>query len=244
METSLHRQLKDAYAGSDSALEVRFDSYRIDVVCGDEFIEIQHGSLAAIRDKIRNLIAGHRVRVVKPIIAMKRLIKRSGKGRQVVDRRMSPKRGTVLELFHELVYFSKVFPHPNLLLEVPLVFVEEWRYPGHGKRRRRRDRDHEVEDQKLIEVQDIHQFRTADDLADLLPSRLPKPFHTQHVADGLNIERGFAQRVAYCLRRPARFAKLASPEMLCSTSVIVGAEKSRRNKLMSRRPSSSCPISG
>ncbi len=200
METSLHRQLKDAYANSEADLEVKLDRYRIDVVSGDELIEIQHGSLAAIRNKIQQLVGEHRVRVVKPIIAMKRLIKRSGKGRRIIDRRMSPKRCTILEVFHELVYFSKVFPHPNLLLEVPLVFVEEWRYPGHGKRRRHRERDHEVEDQKLIEVQGIHQFRTADDLAKLLPRRLPKPFHTQHVAEGLKINRSFAQRIAYCLR--------------------------------------------
>lgn len=200
METSLHRQLKDAYAHSEADLEVKLDRYRIDVVSGDELIEIQHGSLAAIRNKIQQLVGEHRVRVVKPIIAMKRLIKRSGKGRRIIDRRMSPKRCTILEVFHELVYFSKVFPHPNLLLEVPLVFVEEYRYPGHGKRRRHRERDHEVEDQKLIEVQDIHQFRTADDLAELLPPRLPKPFHTQHVAEGLKINRSFAQRIAYCLR--------------------------------------------
>src|SRR4029453_11751276 len=52
-ETSLHRELKAMYAGNGSAArrEVRWGNYRIDVVTADELVEIQHGSLAAIRGK-------------------------------------------------------------------------------------------------------------------------------------------------------------------------------------------------
>ena len=47
----------------------------------------------------------------------------------------------MLDLFEELVHFTRVFPHPRLTLEVVLVEIEEWRYPGHGRRRRwRRER--------------------------------------------------------------------------------------------------------
>ena len=94
--------------------EVQLGRFRIDVVRGDELIEIQHGPLAAIRGKVKSLLAHHRVRVVKPIVLRKQLVKRAARGRRVVDRRMSPKRGSLLELFHDLVYFSRVFPHPNL----------------------------------------------------------------------------------------------------------------------------------
>ena len=56
METSLHRQLKEAYADHEARIEVRVGNYRIDVVRDHELIEIQHGSLAAIRDKVRKLL--------------------------------------------------------------------------------------------------------------------------------------------------------------------------------------------
>ena len=135
METSLHQQLKSHYAAHDAKTEVTLGKYRIDVVRSGELIEIQHGSLASIRDKIRSLLDEHRVRVVKPITLRKHLIKRKAKDKAVCDRRLSPKRGTILDLFHELVYFCRVFPHDNLILEVPLVTVEEWRFPGHGRRR-------------------------------------------------------------------------------------------------------------
>jgi hypothetical protein len=200
METSLHQQLKQVYAPAGARLEVPLGRYRIDVVRCGELIEIQHGSLAAIRDKVGRLLKDHRVRVVKPIVARKHLVKRAAKGRRIVDRRLSPKRGSVLDLFDDLVYFTRVFPHPNLRLEVPLVEIEEWRYPGHGRRRRRRHNDHQVEDQKLLSVGKVYRFHRAGDLLRLLPKSLPKPFHTGHLADALRVDRWVAQRIAYCLR--------------------------------------------
>ena len=200
METSLHQQLKALYADDTERIEVKLGRFRIDAIVGDELIEIQHGSLAAIRDKIQTLVKDHDVRVVKPIVATKLLVKRQRKNGKILERRQSPKRGTLLDIFDELVYFRRTFPHPRLILEVPLVHVEEWRYPGHGRRRRRRERDHVVEDQKLIEVAETHMFSTARDLLRLLPKRLPRPFHTGHVAKKLGVARWIAQRMVYCLR--------------------------------------------
>ena len=200
METSLHRQLKELYAGEDAMTEVVIGNYRIDAIQHEELVEIQHGSLAAIRDKIKELVEDYPVRVVKPIIAKRRLIKRAAKGKQVVGRRLSPKRGTLLDLFSEMVYFTNVFPHPNLVLEVPLVEIEEWRYPGHGRRRRRRRDDHQIEDQKLVGIESKHVFHSAHELANILPTSLKEPFHTGNLAESLEIERHDAQQIAYCLR--------------------------------------------
>lgn len=200
METSLHQQLKAHYAGPDGDVEVRLGRYRIDVVRGSELIEIQHGGLAAIRDKVRTLCKSHRVRVVKPIVATKTLVKLSRRGGRVVSQRKSPKRGQVLDLFEELVHFTNAYPHRRLTLETPLVEVEEIRYPGHGRRRRWRRTDHVIEDQRLVQVVQTHSFRTAGDLVSLLPSSLPQPFDTADLAAGLGVGRHIAQRIAYCLR--------------------------------------------
>ena len=201
METSLHRQLKAIYADGAAQQEARLERFRIDVVCGDELVEIQHGKLAAIRDKIAHLLESHRVLVVKPIVAQKHLVRLDAPNGRVVSRRLSPKRGTVLDVFHELVYFTRVFPHPNLTLEVPLVEIEETRFPGHGRRRWRHHNDHVVADQQLLRIDRIHRFRTGRDLAELIPARLPAPFHTGHLAETLGVQRWIAQRIAYCLRR-------------------------------------------
>lgn len=200
METSLHRQLKEVYADDDARIEVPLGDYRIDCINGDELVEIQHGSLSAIRDKIRRLTRKHKVLVVKPIVMTKKLIKLDAPQGRVVSRRRSPKQGTLLDVFDELVYFTRAFPHKNLTLEVPLVEIEEYRRPGHGKRRRRRANDFVVEDQKLVRIDTIERFQSAKDLTALLPPSLPKPFHTGDIAAGLNIGRWVAQRIAYCLR--------------------------------------------
>ncbi len=200
METSLHRKLKNVYAKNGAQFEAPLGRYRIDVVSDDELIEIQLGSLSAIRDKVRNLLRDHRVLVVKPIVVRKRLVKQDAKGGRVISRRLSPKRGRDIDLFHELIYFTRVFPHRNLCIETPMVEVEEWRYPGHGRRRWRRSTDHVVQDQKLVALHRFVRFRSAGDLMQIIPGDLPSPFHTAHLAESLNIERGVAQRIAYCLR--------------------------------------------
>ncbi len=114
METSLHRDLKTLYARGPARFEVSLGGYRIDVVDRDRLIEIQHGSLAAIRDKVRDLLGNHQVLVVKPIVAGKLLVKREAKGGAVASRCRSPLRGGLLDLFDELVHFTRVFPHPRL----------------------------------------------------------------------------------------------------------------------------------
>ena len=56
--------LKDAYASGTAEIEVPLGDYRIDVVQPGLLVEIQHGSLSAIRDKIQILCKDHKVLVV------------------------------------------------------------------------------------------------------------------------------------------------------------------------------------
>ncbi len=201
MEFSLHRELKEQYAEPGAQLEAPLEGYRIDVLNRNHVVEIQHGGLAAIREKVTALLQlDYRVTVVKPIVAHKLLVKLRRRGGRVVGRRRSPKRGCLLDLFDELVHFTQVFPHPNLTLEVPLVEIEEWRYPGHGRRRRRRASDYQISDQRLLAIRSTQSFRHGGDLLALLPEDLSPAFDTRELAQRLSISRWLAQRIAYCLR--------------------------------------------
>ena len=202
METTLHRQLKDYFRQSDSQLEVRLGRYRIDVVNGNRLVEIQRSGLASIRSKVQKLLEdGHVVDVVKPLIRRKRLIKLDSINGREVDRRWSPKKGSALSIFDELLYFTRVFPHPNLTLITPLIDIEEIRYPGQGKRRRRRKNAFQVKDQKILEMGEIVSYSTVRDLQKLLPKDLPRKFDTAELAQVLGIPRWEAQRIAYVLRK-------------------------------------------
>src|SRR5262245_49395219 len=123
METSLHRQLKERYAVDGATIEERVGRYRIDVVRGKQLIEVQLASLTAIRDKIAVLVKKHDVLLVKPVIITKHLVKLRREGGEVVSRRRSPKRRSLLDVFEELVHFTRVFPHRRLTLEVLLIEI-------------------------------------------------------------------------------------------------------------------------
>jgi hypothetical protein len=200
MEYQLHRQLKQIYAGESAQQEVRLGRYRIDAIRGKSLIEIQVASLAAIRTKIAQLLKRHPVVVVKPLVVSKELVKLDAPSGSVVSHRKSPYRGGLIDLFYELIYFRHLYPHSRLTLEIPLVRTIETRYPGHGKRRRWRTNDFQLEDVMLTEIVETHVFRSMSDLTALLPATLPKVFGTRDLAEHLQIKRGYAQQITYCLR--------------------------------------------
>lgn len=210
METALHRQLKMNYATSAAHTEVTMHGYRIDAIGRrGELIEIQHASLGALRDKMRYLLSeqSKRVRIVKPIIARKTLVTLDGPGGEVLRRRLSPKRGDVLDIFLDLVHFGTVFPHPKLTLEVVLIEAEETRIDRAVPTRRRGKRYSTLE-QSLVCIESRFEFAKLGDLLALLPLQaLPQPFDTAELAAAMSKPRWFAQKVAYCLRQ-AGAAKL------------------------------------
>ena len=50
----------------------------------------------------------------------------------------------------------------------------------------------------------------------MLPEKLPRPFHTGHLAEGLSVQRWIAQRMAYCLRHPGAIQQVGgeSPQQV------------------------------
>lgn len=210
METSLHRQLKLHYAASPEETEVTVDGFRIDAIgSSGELIEIQHAGLGALRDKTKRLLtrSKHTLRIVKPIVARKRVVTLDKRGGEVLRSRMSPKRSELLDLFQDLVFFSNVFPMKRLTLEFVLIESEELRVDR--KNPRRRAKQYLSLDQQLVSVGQSIEFSTARDLLALVPlERLPNPFDTAHLAAALERPRWFAQKVSYCLRQTG-IAKVA-----------------------------------
>ncbi len=120
METSLHRSLKDRYAsGEKDRREVRIAGFRIDAVDqAGRLVEIQSGALGPLCTKLQRLLPQHRLRIVKPVVLSRRLVRTSARGGSVVSVRQSPKRGALFDIFDDLMGVVRVFPHINLDIEV------------------------------------------------------------------------------------------------------------------------------
>lgn len=196
METALHRQLKSRFgpeAGGRS--EVAIAGFRIDAIDPDGgLVEVQSGALGPLRGKLARLLVEHRMRVVKPIVISRRVVRRARRDGADQSARLSPKRGEILDVFDDLVGLARVFPHPNLRIDVMEVAIDEVRVP------RRRRPGFAVVDRRLREVGGTVSLHRASDLWDLIPAPLPSRFTTVDLAAATGRAMAFAQRIAYCLR--------------------------------------------
>lgn len=186
-ESSLHAGIKDFLAQPGDRFEVRLHGFVIDIVRDDLLIEIQTGSFGALGNKLDRLLGEHRIRIVHPI-AVDRWIARPGK-----RPRKSPRHGSMLDLFAELVSLPTLLDHPNLSLEVLLIDEEQLRVDGRRGERRSMDR-------RLRAVRETRRLEEVAELVALLPIGLEEPWTTADLARAAGISRRLAQSVAYCLR--------------------------------------------
>ena len=135
-EKPLHAALKEWYAEPGDRFEVPVDGYIIDIVRGDLLVEIQTRSFSSLRKKLAALTDCHPVHLVHPIAQEKWIVKLGDDGHSHTSRRKSPKRGTVEDIFAELVSFPQLLAHPCFTLEVLLIQEDEIRLIL-GKRRQR-----------------------------------------------------------------------------------------------------------
>jgi hypothetical protein len=195
MERSLHRQLKERYgveAGGRS--EVVVGDFRVDAETPEgRLIEIQSSPLGLLKRKLTRLLPDREIDVVKPVVVARRVIRRDSPDGVDLGSRRSPKRGHLIDVFEELIGLARLFPHPNLRIDLLGVEVDEIRV------NRRRRPGYLVVDRVLREVVETIRLEESHDLWALLPGDLPDRFTSEDLAVGIGRPIPFAQRVAYCL---------------------------------------------
>ena len=196
-ESPLHASLK-AHFGAGARSEVAVAGYVIDLVRGDELVEIQTRGFSALRPKLNALLPNHQVRVVHPIPSHKWIVKVADTG-EILSRRKSPKRGSTVDVFAELVSIPSALADPNFSLDIVLTHEDEvQRYDG---KRGWRRRGWVVQERVLLELAGVTRIEQPADLWKLLPQSLPGEFTTADLATGIGCQRRVAQQVAYCLRK-------------------------------------------
>ena len=202
-EKPLHASLKAWLAEPGDQFEVRIGRFVADIVRGSQLIEIQTGSTSPLKLKLNALLKHHAVHLVIPIAQQKTIITVDGEG-QIVSSRKSPKRGELLDVFHQLVSLRELLGDTNFSVEALLIHVEEIRRPR--TTRKRRWKDWEVEERRLIEVFDHVTFHHPGDFLASIPSSLEEPFTTADLARDIARPRRVAQQMAYCLREMGALA--------------------------------------
>ena len=199
-EGSLHAALKVLYARPGDRVEESVDGYVVDVVRDDELIEVQTASFSSAARKLRRLVIDHRIVLVHPIAVERWLVRVDADG-AVTDRRRSPKRGQLLDLFGELTAFPELVAHPNFRLELVMIREEELRGPVPEGARYRYPRDWWRLDRRLLEVIEIIRVDTPADLLGLLPADLPRLFTSTDIASSSRRPKNLAMKATYCLQR-------------------------------------------
>jgi len=196
-EGPLHAAVKALLAQPGDRLEVPVGRFVIDLVRADgELVEVQTGGFSALGSKLDALLDEHRVRIVYPVAAERRIVRVDQEGEITLVRR-SPKRGGVIEVFDRLVAFPSLLTHPHLTVEVFLLREDHLRPDPAGRAlHRRRDPGQ----RRLVELLDRVELREPEDVVNLLPALPRDPFSTRELASLLGCSLVLAQRVVYCLR--------------------------------------------
>ena len=117
-----------------------------------------------------------------------------------MQRRKSPKRHIVWNVFDELVSIPTLLDHPNL--ELHLLMIEETEVRS-GKDLVARGRRGRVVDRRLETVLEQRVFREPGELLEVLPPTLEQPFTTADLSHEAGIARQLAQKACYVLRHAA-----------------------------------------
>ncbi|HET8756907.1 MAG TPA: hypothetical protein VFM58_12890 [Solirubrobacteraceae bacterium] len=196
-EGALHAAVKTLLAEPGDRFEVPVDRFVVDLLRADgELVEVQTGGFGPLAGKLDALLDEHRIRIVYPVAAERRIVRVDDNG-QVLSTRRSPKRATAAAVFDRLVAFPTLLLHPNLTIEVLLLREDHIRAPS-PTTTRRRTRD--PGERRLVDVLDRITLRTAADVLAALPALPREPFTTRELATVLGCSTMLAQRTVYCLR--------------------------------------------
>jgi hypothetical protein len=196
-ETSLHASLKQLYARPGDLVEAKVGKSIIDIVRGDQLIEIQTRNFSSLKGKLASLLDVRPIRVVYPI-AISKTILRIANDEKIISRRKSPEKGRVEMIFNELIRIAGYVKHPNFSLEV--AFIEEevvWIDNGMGSWRRG---GWSVEDRRLIKLIDCRVFSRPRDYDVLLPFGINELFTSHDLSQVLHLRKNLAHKMIYSLR--------------------------------------------
>ena len=210
-ESSLHRTLKFQYTGRGGRSEVEVGEFVADGIRSDgEFIEVQTGSFAPLKKKVKEFTASSTrsvasstrsaasVRIIHPIAVNKRIEVFSTEGK-LLYKRKSPLHGSIWSVFDALLGAPTLPLTKGVIIEVILCDITEKRVKdGKGSWRRK---GISIRDKELSILHESKVFSKPKDFLQFIPFKKGEEFTVSSLEKQAKINKSTAQKALYVLAK-------------------------------------------
>jgi hypothetical protein len=198
-ESSLHRTLKFKYTGSRGQIEAEAGNYVTDGINNaGEYIEVQTGSFAPLRKKVKYLAAGGKVHIIHPV-ALTKKIELFDEDGSFIHCRKSPLKGSFWNIFDALLHAPDVPLIKGVTIEVALIDIIEKRIKdGKGARRRK---GISIIDRELAAWHERILLKKPSDFLRFIPFKKGEEFTSLLLSERAGINTDMARKALYVLTK-------------------------------------------
>jgi hypothetical protein len=191
--------LKFRYAGRGGKTEETAGEFVADGISEKgEYIEVQTGSFAPLKKKIKALARQKNVRIIHPI-AVNKKIDVYGQDGKLLYRRKSPKKGTHWDIFDVLLYAPELPLIKGVTIEAAMIDITEKRIrDGKGSWRRK---GISIMDKELSAWHESIIFEKPSDYLRFIPFKKKEEFTTALLSERSDIDTWTARKVLYVLTK-------------------------------------------
>jgi hypothetical protein len=174
-EKSIHSLVKDYIEPNKEYQEVKVGNYIADIKKDNLIYEIQTQQFKNLLGKINYYTScKYRTIIVHPIAKNKYINWVEPSSMEIVERRKTPHKGVIQDIFKELYWIVDYLDNPLVELNIILLDVEEYKYlDGYGQNSKKRATKI---DKVPTKVNEIVQIKSISDLIKFLPDTLPEKF--------------------------------------------------------------------
>lgn len=197
-EKSVHAVLKNYYAPNPGFQEVPVEGYVADIYTGSEIIEIQTRQFNRMRDKLEAFLPICPVTIVYPVASKKTLVWIDPETGEEVERRKSPKKASIYEIFDELYKIKFFLTRPGLRIKMVFLELEEYKLlDGYGNDKKKRATKHDRVPLKIVSEMGIE---CMEDYMQFVPfDLLEEEFTSKSFAKEAKIHPKYATLVVHVL---------------------------------------------
>ena len=193
-EKSLHNVIKHYISPDENTHEIKCGRFVADILADSRIFEIQTRGFDHLRKKLEFFLPNFEVTVVYPIPAKKWVVKMNRHTGECSERRKSPKKCTVYDVFSELYKIRPFIAHPHFSLRLLLLEVTDYRITSGNPK----DRGERFERMPSALLEDVT-LHSLLDYGMFLPEDLPRPFTSKDLTATAKIPLSLAQHTLLVL---------------------------------------------